>query len=123
MTRNFILIAVVFGFLGVALGAFGAHGLESTLEENGRIDTFETAAKYQMYHALAMLGVAWLTTQYSSVWIKRAGYLITAGTIIFAGSLYILAIADISFMGAIAPIGGTCLLAGWASIGLGVWKS
>lgn len=122
MTRNFILIAVFLGFSGVALGAFGAHGLESTLEANGRVDTFETAARYHMYHALAMIGIAWLSTQYAGLWIKRAGYFITLGTIIFSGSLYILAIADLGFMGAIAPIGGILLLAGWGSIALAVWQ-
>ncbi|PJF23280.1 MAG: DUF423 domain-containing protein [Phototrophicales bacterium] len=121
MSRYFILIAAGFGFIGVALGAFGAHGLAATLEANGRVDTFETAAKYQMYHALAMLGIAWLSTQYTSNWIKRAGYFITTGTVIFCGSLYILAITNLGFMGAIAPIGGVFLLAGWAAIAIGVW--
>jgi uncharacterized membrane protein YgdD (TMEM256/DUF423 family) len=117
MSRQFIVIAAVLGFFGVALGAFGAHGLEPTLEANGRMDTFNTAARYHMYHALALVGVAWLATRYPVRWVMWGGYLLFAGTIIFSGSLYVLAIADLSFMGAVAPIGGTALLAGWACIG------
>ena len=123
MERRFIIIAAMLGFLGVALGAFGAHGLESTLEANGRLDTFETAARYHMYHALALVAVAWVYTQYPGQWVVRGGYLILAGTLIFSGSLYILAITDFGLMGAIAPIGGTALLAGWSCLGFAAWQS
>jgi len=122
MSRQFVLIAAVMGFLGVAIGAFGAHGLEATLEENGRTDTFETASSYHMYHALVMLGVAWLAAQMPSRWVRWAGYLLTAGTVIFSGSLYILAIADLSIMGAVAPIGGTALVLGWGCMGYAAWQ-
>lgn len=122
MTRQFLIIAAVLGFFGVALGAFGAHGLESTLEANGRTDTFETAARYHMYHALALIGVAWLAKQYPSRLMTWAGYLLTVGVLIFSGSLYILAVADLGIMGAIAPIGGTALLAGWGCIGYAAWQ-
>jgi uncharacterized membrane protein YgdD (TMEM256/DUF423 family) len=121
MTGRFVIIAATLGFFGVVLGAFGAHGLESTLEKYDHADTFETAARYQMYHALALLGVAWLTTQPPSKFTVYGGYLLTAGTIIFSGSLYILAIFDLEFIGAIAPIGGAALLAGWGYIGYSAW--
>lgn len=122
MARQFIIIAAVLGFFGVALGAFGAHGLEPTLEANGRTDTFETAARYHMYHALALIGVAWLAKQYQTRIVTWGGYLLTAGVLIFSGSLYILAIADLGFMGAVAPIGGAALLAGWGCIGYAAWQ-
>lgn len=123
MTRQFILLAAVQGFLGVALGAFGAHGLEATLEANNRVDTFQTANRYHMYHALALLAVAWMTTQYTGNTIAWAGYLLTAGTVIFSGSLYILAVFDLGVMGAVAPLGGVALLAGWAGVGITAWKN
>jgi len=121
MSRTFLLFAALLGFTGVAIGAFGAHGLETTLETNNRVDTFETATQYHLYHALALLGVAWLSTRVDSRFIWWAGCAIFVGTLIFSGSLYILAVFDIGFMGATAPIGGTLLLIGWACMGFGVW--
>ncbi|GAB4529163.1 MAG: DUF423 domain-containing protein [Anaerolineae bacterium] len=117
MTRTFIIIAAILGCTGVALGAFGAHGLQATLEANNRVDTFETASRYHMVHALALLGVAWLSTHIDGRWVRWGGWLLTAGTVIFSGSLYILAVADLGFMGAVAPIGGTALVIGWALLG------
>ena len=103
---------------GVAIGAFGAHGLSAVLEANGREATFQTASEYQMYHALALLAVAWLSTRYEHRLVQWAGYLFTAGILIFSGSLYTLAIFDLGFMGAIAPIGGTALVLAWGCL---VW--
>ncbi len=123
--RQFIIIAAVLGFIGVALGAFGAHGLESTLVYNGHKDTFKTASEYQMIHALALLMVAWVlsTGKFDPKHLTRAGYFFVAGTVIFSGSLYILAIFDLSIMGALAPIGGVCLLAGWGLLGYSAWSA
>jgi len=87
------------------------------------MDTFETASQYHLVHALALLAVGWFASQNSTRLVLWAGYLLIAGTLIFSGSLYILAIADLSFMGAIAPIGGTALLAGWACLGYAAWKA
>ena len=117
MSRTFILVAAIIGGLGVAFGAFGAHGLSALLAANGRADTFDTATKYQMYHALALLAAAWLSEKYPGRWIRWAGYLFIAGVILFSGSLYILAIFDLPIMGAVAPFGGTALIAGWACLG------
>jgi uncharacterized membrane protein YgdD (TMEM256/DUF423 family) len=122
MTRTFLLIAAVLGFFGVALGAFGAHGLQARLEANGRTDTFETANRYHLVHAVVMLGLAWVANIMPTRIVAWAGGLITAGTLIFSGSLYILAIFNIPIMGAIAPIGGTALLGGWAALGLAAWR-
>ena len=123
MSRTLLLAAAVLGFLGVALGAFGAHGLEATLEANGRTDTFETATRYLMVHALALLAVVLLDEKINNAWPRRAGWLFIAGTIIFSGSLLLLAVFNLRFMGAVAPLGGVALLGGWACVGLAAWRT
>lgn len=122
MTRTFLLIAAVLGFFGVALGAFGAHGLQARLATNGRADTFDTANRYHLIHAVMMLGMAWVANIMPTRMIAWAGGFITAGTVIFSGSLYVLAIFNIGIMGAVAPIGGIALLAGWACLGAASWR-
>jgi uncharacterized membrane protein YgdD (TMEM256/DUF423 family) len=120
---SFVLIAAVLGFLGVALGAFGTHGLRAIFEANGRADTFETATQYHMYHALALLAVAWVESRSPSRSIRWAGYLFILGVVLFSGSLYVLAIFDLGFMGAVAPLGGASLLAAWALLGWSAWRT
>ncbi len=122
MTRSLLLIAALLGATGVALGAFGAHGLEATLLASGRLDTFDTASRYHLLHAVALIGVAWLTRIQPGRWSSLAGWLLTAGTVIFSGSLYVLAIFNLGFMGAVAPLGGVALVAGWGCIGLAAWQ-
>ena len=122
MQRQFIMLAALLSAIGVALGAFGAHGLEPILQANGRSDTFETASQYHLYHALALLGVAWLSTRYASRLIVWAGYLFIAGIILFSGSLYTLAIFDVGIMGAIAPLGGTAFIVAWGLVGWVAWR-
>lgn len=122
MPRTFTLAAAVFAFLGVAFGAFGTHGLAATLEANGHSDTYHTAAEYQMYHALALFGVAWASSQFPGKFIRWAGYLFIVGIVLFSGSLYILAVFDVRFMGAITPFGGAAFLAGWACLGWTAWR-
>ena len=123
MTRAFTLIAAVLGFLGVALGAFGAHGLQATLDANGHADTFHTATQYHLIHAIALLAVAWLLQQNPQQRLLHwAGWLFTTGVILFSGSLYLLAIFDLSMMGALAPVGGLALLGGWACIAVAAWR-
>ncbi|MAS32438.1 MAG: hypothetical protein CL610_00440 [Anaerolineaceae bacterium] len=122
MNKTFMLVAAGLGALGVGLGAFGAHGLAAVLEANGRADTFETATRYLMYHALALLILTGLETKLPVQWLRRAGYLFIAGVIIFSGSLYILAIFNVRFMGAVAPIGGTALIVGWICLGIAAWQ-
>lgn len=123
MHRIFILAAAFFGLTGVALGAFGAHGLRAVFEANARGDTFQTATEYQMLHALALLGTAWLSTHQPGRPVQWAGYLFIAGIVIFSGSLYILSIFDLGIMGALAPFGGAALIAGWGMIGWAAWKA
>ncbi|MGZ5243124.1 MAG: DUF423 domain-containing protein [Bacteroidia bacterium] len=114
--KIFLSLAAVFGFLGVALGAFGAHALKDKIEPY-YLDVFKTGVQYQMYHALALLAVALLMKfqpEQSSNLLTYAGWAFTIGIIIFSGSLYILSIAGLKFMGAITPIGGLSFLIGWA---------
>jgi len=120
--RHFVIIAAVLAALGVALGAFGAHGLAAVFEANGRGDTFQTASDYHMYHALALLLVGLAGDRMAGRWATWAGYLLIAGLLLFSGSLYILAIFDVGFMGAVAPFGGTALIAGWLCIAAGFWR-
>ncbi len=126
MARTFILLAAVFGFLGVALGAFAAHGLAAQFEANpGSEETFRTATQYQMIHALALLGIGILLTMEAqhavplpARMLQRAGYCFAAGIVLFSGSLYLLSVFNLRFMGVIAPLGGLALLAGWLCLGL-----
>lgn len=115
MERAWLALGAAFGLLGVLAGAAGVHALESTLEPDA-LETFETAARFQMYHALALLAVGLLAGRWRSALVNAAGWLFTAGVLFFSGSLYILALTDVGIFGAIAPLGGVCLLAGWASL-------
>lgn len=114
MKLNTIQIAGVLGGLAVAVGAFGAHGLESILESNGRTETFETAVKYHFYHSLAILAVGiWQRFEQKNKSLQRAGISFTIGILIFSGSLYILSLTGITWLGAITPIGGVFFIIGW----------
>ncbi|MCU0353887.1 MAG: DUF423 domain-containing protein [Cytophagales bacterium] len=114
-TQKFFLIAgAVLGGLGVAVGAFGAHALRPTLEAAGRLDTFETAVKYQFYHAFALLVVGLLAQRIGSPLLSYAGYAFLAGTLVFSGSLYVLCLTGVRWLGAITPLGGVLMIAGWA---------
>lgn len=121
MVRTWVLIGALLGLTGVALGAFGAHGLDERLQANGRADTFETAVRYHLIHAVALIAVGALAFNTPSTAIQLAGLLMTVGTLIFSGALYILAIFDVRIMGAIAPIGGALMIAGWGALGWAAW--
>ena len=114
MSQTFILLGTIFAFLGVLIGAFGAHALNATLVANGRLDTFETGVRYQMYHALAILIVAAAIGQLGSVrLLNAAGWSFTVGILLFSGSLYALSLSEIRVLGAVTPIGGLLFLLGW----------
>ena len=105
-----ILSGMVMALLGVAVGAFGAHGLESILKENDRLATYETGVFYQFVHALALVALGWsrdpkIHKILPSIWI--------AGTLLFSGSLYALSLTNITKFGAITPLGGLLFMAGW----------
>jgi uncharacterized membrane protein YgdD (TMEM256/DUF423 family) len=107
-----LLVAAINGFVAVAAGAFGAHGLQHRLDAHS-LTTFETSARYQMYHALA-IGVAALVARTTAGDIACALFL--AGIVLFSGSLYLLALTGIRALGFITPIGGAAFLAGWAAL-------
>ena len=108
-----IRITAILGALAVGIGAFGAHGLKETLISNGRLETFETAVNYHFYHVLALLAVGLLAFRKSSKLLSYACIMFIAGIFIFSGSLYVLSITNITFLGAITPIGGVGFIAGW----------
>lgn len=112
MTRIFFALGAFLAFLAVAAGAFGAHALEARLAPD-RLDTFQLAARYQMYHALALLAVAWAGTRWPGPATAWAGWLFVAGIVVFSGSLYALALGAPRWFGAITPIGGLSFMAGW----------
>ena len=112
MTRTFFVTGAVLGFLAVAAGAFGAHALETRLTSE-RLETFQLGAHYQMVHALALLAVAWAWTRWPGMATLWAGWLFVAGIIVFSGTLYALGLGAPRWLGAVTPIGGLSLLAGW----------
>ncbi|OGX85840.1 DUF423 domain-containing protein [Hymenobacter glacialis] len=121
--RLLIQLAGLLGGLGVAIGAFGAHGLRGFLEKTGRFDTFETAVRYQFYHVLALLaiGVLWAARPELRA-LGTTGWLWLGGIIVFSGSLYALVFTGVTKLGAVAPIGGLLLMAGWISLLLAARK-
>jgi len=113
MDRTFFGLGAVLAFLGVALGAFGAHALRGSL---GAADlaTFETGVRYQVYHALALLATSWAVARWPGGTAHAAGWLFVAGIVLFSGSLYVLVLGGQRWMGAVTPFGGLCFLAAWA---------
>lgn len=112
MNRTFLFIGSLAGFLAVAAGAFGAHKLKEMISPD-MLAVFETGARYQMYHALALLAVAATAPHLPGRLVPASGWLFTAGMVIFSGTLYALAMTGVRWLGAITPIGGVCFLAGW----------
>lgn len=108
----FLLLAAISGFLCVALGAFGAHALKDTLASYGR-DIYEKAVLYQMFHTVALLIVGMLQRQSATLALAPVGWLFCLGILLFSGSLYILAITGVKWLGAVTPFGGLAFLAGW----------
>ena len=108
--------------IGVALGAFGAHGLKSRVEPELLV-VFETGARYQMYHALGLLAVGWAASRApASMAVSVAGWLFICGIVIFSGSLYTMTFTGMRWLGAITPLGGLCFMSGWVALAIGMWK-
>jgi uncharacterized membrane protein YgdD (TMEM256/DUF423 family) len=116
MHKNFLLVAAVLGFLGVAFGAFGAHGLRERLSPE-MLAVFEIGVRYQMYHVFALFAVAAAIAHFGRARLLLiAGWSFAAGVLIFSGSLYAVALTGTGVLGAITPIGGVGLLLGWACL-------
>ena len=120
MERIFLGSGAVLGFLAVAAGAFGTHGLREKLSPE-MMDIFEIAVRYQMYHALALLAVGWLADRSPSLLVHLAGWFLVAGTVVFSGSLYLLSLSSVGWWGAVTPLGGLALLAGWGCLSWAAW--
>ena len=116
MERKIIGIGALLAGLAVVLGAFGAHALEEFLIENNRLDTYQTAVRYHMYHSLALVFLGLLMQHQPAKLLKVSSYLLMAGIFIFSGSLYVLCATGITILGAITPIGGLFLIIAWLLI-------
>jgi uncharacterized membrane protein YgdD (TMEM256/DUF423 family) len=137
--KLWLLLGAVLGCVGVALGAFGAHGLESHLKStlgadvmlsdleratklSDRLDNWETAARYQMYHALALLAVGLVAARRCSLAVNLAGVAMTLGTLLFSGCLYVFVLTGEHWLVHVVPIGGLLLIVGWACLVIAVLK-
>ena len=130
MARRILLVAALLGALGVILGAFGAHGLENAVKDWGlsadeqarRLATWDVAVRYQMYHALALLGAGLLALHQRSRSLAVASVAFTLGTLVFSGCLYVLVLSGIKILGAVVPLGGLGMIVGWLALASGVWR-
>ncbi len=123
ISQIFLSLGAILGCLSVVAGAFGSHALRERISERALL-IFETGARYQMYHALALLVVALLLSRSDSPppALLASGWLFIIGIAIFSGSLYALSLTDIKFLGAITPIGGAAFLAGWVALAFAAWS-
>lgn len=121
MDRLFFVLGSLSALLAVAGGAFAAHWLRSRLSAE-MLGTFEVGARYQMYHALALVAVAWAGARWPGGAVTAAGWLFVAGTVVFSGSLYLLSLTGQRWLGAITPLGGAAFLLGWLLLAWGVWQ-
>ncbi len=120
--RTFFVAGAVFALLAVAAGAFGAHALGPRISA-GRLDTFEIAVRYQMYHALGLFVVAWAMGRWPGGAAPVAGWLFIAGILVFGGTLYTIALGGPRWLGAITPLGGVSFMAGWAILAWTAWRA
>ena len=119
--RVFVGLGAIIAAVGVAAGAFGAHALADSVTPE-RIDVFETAARYHQVHALAIIAVGLIAANWPSSRVNAAGYLFLAGVVLFSGSLYVLVLTDTAWLGAVTPLGGVALIAGWCFLAWGAWQ-
>jgi uncharacterized membrane protein YgdD (TMEM256/DUF423 family) len=122
MVKVWLVLAAVLGFLSVALGAFGAHSLKNLLDEYGK-SIWEKAVLYQMFHTMALFAVGLCQLFFRNVSFSMAGLFFGAGILLFSGSLYLLAITGIKWLGAVTPFGGIAFLLGWVWLGIQITKT
>ena len=121
MDRLFFSLGSLSAALGVALGGFGAHALEARLPLD-LLEIYETGVRYHLVHALGLLAIGWAATRWPSAAITWSGWLMIAGTVLFSGSLYALALTGVRRLGAITPIGGLAWLVAWLILAWAVWR-
>ena len=122
MAKLFITLASLSGMLAVLFGAFGAHALKGKLDDQA-LKVFETAVQYHFYHTFALLVVGVIAlNQPQTVLLKSSGWLVVIGILVFSGSLYLLSLTGVRWLGAITPLGGLALIAGWACLAATGWK-
>ena len=117
--QGFAAAGAISAFIAVGAGAFGAHALRARLSPD-LLAVFETGARYQMYHAVGLLAVAWAATRWPTTPTHAAGWCFIAGTVLFSGSLYTLSLTGVRWLGAITPLGGLLFLCGWAALAIGI---
>lgn len=117
MASRWFAIGAASGAIGVVMGAFGAHALKARLDAE-MLAVWETAARYHLVHALALLAAAWALDRWPGAASATAPWLFLAGTVLFSGSLYALALTGIRALGAVTPLGGLCLILGWVTLAI-----
>ena len=123
MDRIFFIIGSILGGIAVSTGAFGAHGLKNLVSPD-LLETWDKAVRYQMYHALGLLALAWAITHWpeQAKVLTLGGWFFLAGVILFSGSLYILVLSGAKWLGAITPLGGAAFVAGWLCLVIAAWR-
>ncbi len=117
MTKLWFVTGAVAAGAGVALGAFGAHALKNNVSADLLV-VFETGVRYQMYHALGLIAIAWASTRWPGIWVTASGWLMLFGILVFSGSLYAMVFTGARWLGAVTPIGGVSFLLGWLSLAM-----
>jgi len=121
MSERFFILGSFFALLAVAAGAFGGHVLKPRLAPD-LFDIFEVAVRYHMYHALALLASSWAVTQWPGTLTQIAGWAFVAGIVLFAGSLYLLSLSGVRWLGAVTPLGGLSFMVGWFCLAYAAWR-
>jgi len=122
MAKLFISLGALSGMLAVVFGAFGAHALKGRLDDYA-LGVFETAVQYHFYHSFALLAVGIIAmSQPNTVLLRSSGWLFVVGLVVFSGSLYVLSLSGVRWLGAVTPIGGLAFIAGWACLATAAWK-
>jgi uncharacterized membrane protein YgdD (TMEM256/DUF423 family) len=122
MSRFFVIAGALSAFMAVGMGAFGAHGLSQKLTP-ASLQTFEVGARYQMYHAIALVALGFAIDRWPRGEFTVGGWCFLIGSVLFSGSLYALSLSDIRWLGAITPFGGLAFLLGWLSLAWGAWRT
>jgi len=122
MNSNWFTTGAIAAAVGVALGAFGAHGLKSRVSTE-MLAVFETGVRYHLIHAIGLLAVGWAATRWPGATVNGAGYCLLSGILLFSGSLYTMTFTGLRWLGAITPLGGLAFIIGWLLLALSSWRT